>query len=301
MIKEKKIGAVIEVGTNSVKLLVAFVGEGGIPENIAYQRKITRLGEGLEKSGRLLPQATTRTIDAIEEKASWAAEKGAEKVFVVGTYALRAAKNSSDFTDLLKKETGLELEILSGEEEAWFTRDGAVMDFPESVVIDIGGGSTEVADDESAFSLPFGVVSITEKFLKNDPPENGEILEAGLFARRLYEKEINFLKPGREFSLIGVGGTITAAAALSLGLDKYEAERIRGFTLSIEDVEEVLLRLKSVNLDKRKMMMKFDPDRADVIIAGIVILKNFLEFFHVKKITVSVKNIIHGVFRNKFR
>ncbi len=296
---------VIEVGTNSTKLLVARREDGGGLSTLCYQRRITRLGKGLEDSGSLDPESMWRTAATVQAYHRLALDRGAEKVAVVGTHVLRAADNSLDFLVKVKELTGLEVEILTGDQEARATRDGALYDSPETggrnlVVLDIGGGSTEIVRGVWSRSIPMGAVSLTESCFFQDPPRDTQLVRASTRFRDRLLREVTFLVPGDRINIIGVGGTVTATAALWLKLDRYRPRLIEGFSLDGKKLDIIMDRLVKTDLPGRRSMMSFDPDRSDVIIAGLLILKVFFKYFHVDSFTVSMKNLIHGIFLKKF-
>jgi len=295
------------VGTNSTKLLIARTNDFLEIETICYQRKITRLGEGLKERGRLLnPDAINRTCDAVKEYFKLANEKGVREVAVIGTHVLRAAKNPLDFIEKVRIITGLEVQVISGALEAAATKEGALLNYGSKpdrniVIVDIGGGSTEIVRGAGSCSLPLGAVSLTEMIFNEDPPKKIQMIKALLRFRDLLLGNVKFLVPGDRVNFIGVGGTITSTAALSLGLDEYDPSLIDGYNLDEKQIIKILDRLSSVTLEQRKQLMQFDPDRSDVIIAGMLILSIFFRYFHVESFRVSIKNVIHGIFFRKFR
>lgn len=299
------IGAVIEVGTNSIKLLIGKLEKKNKLKTLTYTRDITRLGEGLKQSGILKVDAIKRSVETIEKYHKQAESAGAKKIEIVGTHVLRRAENPLNFIWKVKEATGLEVEILSEQQESFAARDGVMLDYEkqegkEIVILDIGGGSTEIIKEIWTKSIPVGAVSITESMFNEDPPKDNQLVRAATRIRDIFMEEITFMIAGERIQAVGVGGTLTAAAALAMGLDEFEPDKIHHFQLEESAVNQLIDKLKSVSLEKRKQMMSFDPQRADIIIGGMIILKVFFKFFDVEKFTVSVNNVIHGIFYQKF-
>lgn len=298
-------GAIIEIGTNSVKFLTASVKGFNTIEIYRNDRQITRSGEGLEETGVLSAGAMERTIGAVKDYTKIARSDGFEDIVVFGTYSLRRAGNSGDFINSIKAETGVETRILSGQQEAFMTRKGVLLNHPgksgkEHVIIDIGGGSTEVVYGSWAGSLPVGCVNMTEEMITDDPPCKEGIIRINSRVRDLLISNISFLNPGQKNSFVGVGGTVVTVAALSLGLTEYDPDRIHGTVINPEDLRFQLEKLCCVKLRERREILCFDRKRADVIIAGMAILNSFFKYFSMDNLRVSVLNIIHGMFYDCF-
>lgn len=302
---DRPMGAVIEVGTNSTKLFIGRLNQDNSLETITYQRKITRLGEGQKEGGDLLNEAMWRTASTVKAYCDLARDRGVRQIVIISTHVLRAAENPLEFIERVKVLTGLEMEILTEEQEALAARDGAMLDYgggPDrsTVIIDIGGGSTEIVRGIWCRSIPVGVVNLTESFFDRDPPSDIDMVRASSRFRDYLLEEVKFMVPGDRVHLIGVGGTINAAAALCQDLHEYDPTRIDGYLLDEKKIQHIYERLHRVSLEKRREMMAFDPDRSDVIIAGMLILRVLFRYFHVESFRVSVKNVIHGTFMNKF-
>ncbi len=298
-------GAVIEIGTNSVKFLTAAVKGFNKIEIFRSNRRITRSGEGLEETGVLSDGAIERTVGAVKDYAQIAKSEGFEDIIVFGTHSLRRAGNSEYFIELIKMEIGIDTKILSGQQEAFMTRKGVLLNHPckfgkESVIIDIGGGSTEVVHGSWAGSLPVGCVNMTEEMITEDPLCNEGIVRINSRVRELLLSNISFLNPGQNHDFVGVGGTVVTTAALSLGLTEYEPDKIHGAVISPDALRLQMDKLCSVSLEERRDILCFDRKRADVIIAGMAILNSFFKYFSMDNLRVSVLNIIHGMFYDCF-
>jgi len=301
--------AVIDIGTNSVKLLVAEKKADSHLETITYQVKITRLGEGLSQRGSLSMQPMMRTINVIKEFLKEAGAMRAVKTTLISTAAARVASNRDEFIKLVEKETHLPLKILSAEEEANLGRMGVSLEFNLSefpgIIIDIGGGSTEITitkgDFYDAHSIPIGAVNLTEEFIRSDPPASSEWDELCRKIRKnLKTLPENFLLfyDSEEKNMIGVGGTITTIAAMLQKLEVYNPARIHRFIFSYKELEKMNNSLREMTIGKRKKLPGLDPGRADIIPAGAAILAESMIFLNIEKCTVSEYNLLHGIIQS---
>jgi exopolyphosphatase / guanosine-5'-triphosphate,3'-diphosphate pyrophosphatase len=302
---KEMIGGVIDVGTNSVKCLAARTHPLERMETLLYTRKITGLGKGLGKKGSLLSESMKKTADVIEDYVKQLREMDVEEIVVIGTYALRTASNTSEFLQMVRDKTGLDIEILSGDEEAEYTTLGALLDIDERTparitIMDIGGGSTEITGGDFAKSLPVGALSVSEKFLESDPPTPGELKQAFDYLLNLFRREITGIKEKELVRGVGVGGTIMSAAALKKQLDKFDFDKIHLTTLNSEEIESFINKLYPVTTEHRRSLLPFDPDRADTIVGGLLIVRAFFNYFDVDRFTVSLKSLVHGIFYKKF-
>jgi exopolyphosphatase / guanosine-5'-triphosphate,3'-diphosphate pyrophosphatase len=303
--KRDFIGGVIDVGTNSVKCLVAKAHALERMETLLYTRTISKLGTGLERNGILLDESMERTVSIIEDYVKQIKTMQADEIVIFGTYALRIAENTGVFIKMIKDRTGIDVEILSGDEEAEYTTLGALLDIDECTpakitVIDIGGGSTEVAGDDYMKSLPMGALSVSERFLVSDPPSQQEMEEASEFLLNLFSENLVQLKEKNLVRGVGVGGTIMSAAALKKKLDTFDFEKLHLTELTVYELQLFIERLSQVTIEQRRLLLPFDPDRAEIIVGGLLILRTFFDYFKVDRFTVSLKNLIHGVFYKKF-
>ena len=275
--------AAIDLGTNSTRLLVADVEEGRV-EEVARGLTITRLGEGVDARGRLLPLPIARVRNCLAGYRRRVEELGAERVLVVATSAVRDADNGEAFLGEIEWSYGFPTRLLSGDEEAELTFSGvtAGRDLDAgSMIVDIGGGSTELILADRRFSLDLGCVRMTERF--------GEDLDACAAFVRSELPEIGVA------SAIGVAGTVTSIAALDLGLVDYDSERIHGHRLSRDAVEEQLRRLASLSVDERRRVPGLEPERGPVIAAGTVILREILDRYGLGEIEVSEHDLLYGI------
>lgn len=291
--------AAIDVGTNSARLLVADVADGRV-EPVRRRSTVTRLGRGVDLSGRLAAEAIEDACGAIGEYVEELAELGVEAVDAIATSAVRDAENGGAFIAELRERFALSARVLDGEEEARLTYLGASSETAPTVptlVIDIGGGSTELIvgqGEEIAFhvSLQAGVVRHTERHIGSDPPTANELEELATDIRGLIE---NALEPGvRAEAGIAVAGTPTSLAAVELELVPYDAERVHGHVLELRSIQRMLSRLAAAPLAERVRIPGLHPDRAPTIPAGVVILVEAMRAFGLERITVSEHDILYG-------
>jgi exopolyphosphatase/guanosine-5'-triphosphate,3'-diphosphate pyrophosphatase len=304
--------ASIDIGTNSTRLLIAdYQKNKFIP--LERKMKITRLGKGLEQKGIILDDSAERTLDTVLDYSGLIKSHNVERYRAVGTSALRKASNSDWLISYIYKNSGIRIDIISGEEEAGLSFCGAVkeMDLKSSffkkkqsgsvLVVDIGGGSSEfiVGDDSCNLklikSIDIGCVSLTEKFIGVAIPDKDSLDSMYSYIEDSLEKVIEKIKSLRPISIIGVAGTITALAAIDLGLKKYDSDRIHRHILSLKRVDEVYKKLCSLSLKSRKNVIGLDPKRADIIIGGTAILLIILKLIKNRYIMASEKDILDGI------
>jgi exopolyphosphatase / guanosine-5'-triphosphate,3'-diphosphate pyrophosphatase len=278
---------VIDLGTNSTRLLVADVDDGRVDE-VARRTIITRLGEGVDERQKLLPLPISRVRNALSEYRRELDELDAERVLAIGTSAVRDAENGEAFLGEIEWSYGFATRLLSGKEEAELTRRGVADGRElgdEVLVLDVGGGSTELTTAHQLISVDIGSVRLTERYLHGDPPTREE-LDA---AARAVREALPDLQP-RE--AVGVAGTITTLATLELG--GYDPERVHGHRLSRESVAAQLERLAALPLAQRRELPGLEPERAPVIVGGAVIVRELLDRYGLPGLDVSERDILHG-------
>jgi exopolyphosphatase / guanosine-5'-triphosphate,3'-diphosphate pyrophosphatase len=278
---------VVDLGTNSTRLLVADVNDGRVDE-VARELTITRLGEGVDRRRKLLPAPVARVRNVLSDYRRELEQLGAERVLAIGTSAVRDADNGEAFLGEVEWSYGFKSRLLSGEEEAELTRrgvsNGRVLG-DETVVLDVGGGSTELITANDRVSIDLGCVRLTERHLHSDPPTPEELDEAAGAVREA-------LPDWSPKDAIGVAGTVTSLAALELG--GYDPERTHGYRLSRESVERQLERLASLPLAERRELPGLEPERAPVIVAGAVIVREFLDRYGLDELEASERDLLHG-------
>jgi exopolyphosphatase/guanosine-5'-triphosphate,3'-diphosphate pyrophosphatase len=291
--------AVIDVGTNSTRLLVADVLDGRVSP-LDRRSTVTRLGRGVDLSGHLANEAIEDVCEAIGGYVGILEELGAETVDAIATSAVRDADNGSAFIAELRERFALSARVLDGEEEARSTYLGATSEAPPTeptLVVDIGGGSTELIvgrGREISFhdSLQVGVVRHTERHFASDPPTAVEMEALATDVRGLIEESVG---PGIEaHQAIAVAGTPTSLAAVELELEPYDPSRVHGHVLALPSIQRMLSRLASAPLAERVEIPGLHPDRAPNIVAGVVILVETMRAFGLEEVTVSEHDILYG-------
>ncbi|WP_327683477.1 Ppx/GppA phosphatase family protein [Streptomyces sp. NBC_00467] len=295
--------AAVDCGTNSIRLLVADA-DPATGELVDLDRRMTivRLGQGVDRTGRLAPEALERTFAACREYADIIKEHGAQKVRFVATSASRDAENREDFVRGVLDILGVEPEVITGDQEAEFSFTGATKELAgdeERLVVDIGGGSTEFVIGrhavEAARSVDIGCVRLTERHVRSDPPAAAEIaairadIEAAL---DLAELTVPLSGAG---TLVGLAGSVTTVAGIALGLDAYDSTAIHHARISYEKVAEVTRRLLESTHDERAAIPVMHPGRVDVIVAGALVLLAVMERIGAREVVVSEHDILDGI------
>jgi exopolyphosphatase/guanosine-5'-triphosphate,3'-diphosphate pyrophosphatase len=297
--------AAIDVGSNSVKIHVAELGNGARWKTLADQTEITRLGEGLRDTGAITPPAMARTLEALGRFVSTARTRGAERIAAVGTMCLREAANSEEFLMRARETLGLEIEVIDGEEEARLSYLAIIsgLPLPQGVIaFDTGGGSTEFIVGrgsviELRFSLNLGSVALTQEFLRSDPVTPDEL--SALLAH-LAPSLRPMTRPGKRFTMVGMGGTLTSMAAVKLELAVYDPERVHGSMLTRADVEAQVAQYRKAPIDERRSIVGLHPKRADVILAGAAIVLAILRHLDMDHLLVSDRGLRHGLIFDRF-
>lgn len=301
-----RIGA-LDVGTNTVLMLVAEKQPDGGVRRVLDLARITRLGQGVDHNHRLDPQAALRTLDAIAEFTEQARAAGAEKIVAAGTATLRDAADGESFIRRVRERAGVELEIISGEAEAWLSylavMRGLRLDPARKLlIIDIGGGSTEfIRADPGAklemASLQIGSVRLTERVIHHDPPTAHEAADLRLAIDEQLQGLGWRLDPE---VLVGIAGTVTTVCAVALEMTAYDPERVHGYRLSRKEVEHALGLFGSLPLAERRRLKGLDPARADVIFAGAAILERVMSECGADYVVVSDQGVRWGLAWREF-
>ncbi|MGI5245515.1 exopolyphosphatase [Dactylosporangium sp. CA-139066] len=294
--------AAIDCGTNSVRLLVADVSEASGVTDVTRQMRIVRLGEGVDRTGRLSPEAIERTRVALADYAGDIARAGVDAARMVATSASRDAENAADFQAMVFDTLGFAPEVITGDEEARLSFAGAVRGLaaePPFLVVDIGGGSTEfVVGSEgvdAALSVDIGCVRMTERHLRSDPPTPAQIAAAEADITAAVERALAAVDGGRARTLVGLAGSVTTVAALALGLPEYDPKRIHRARISAADVAKVTADLLGKTAEQRLANPVMHPGRADVIGAGALILRIIVERSGADSVIASESDILDGI------
>jgi len=303
-----RLGAV-DIGTNSVRLLVADVdGHGRDAKLRTLDRRmhITRLGQGVDRARALAPEAVARTLDVLREYRAALDEHEVERVRATATSAARDAGNRDEFFATARDALGVTPELLAGEEEAKLSFLGATADLDAPapfLVVDIGGGSTEFVlgteEPTGLVSLDIGCVRVTEQFLQSDPPAPEELANAVATVRDLVV-DVPRVVPGAADArtLVGLAGTITTIAAVEQGLPEYDPDRIHHFRLTRGAAEDVFRTLATESAAQRAHNPGLEPGRVDVIVGGAIVLVSILRVLGYDEVLVSEADILDGLVRS---
>jgi exopolyphosphatase/guanosine-5'-triphosphate,3'-diphosphate pyrophosphatase len=296
--------AVVDIGSNSTRLLVAEVAGGSLSE-LQRESIVTRLGEGVDATGRLGDEPQRRVFAAIDGYAGAIARHGADVSTAVLTSAVRDAANGAEFTAVVRERYGLDARTLSGDDEARLTFLGATAardpdDPTPLLVIDIGGGSTELVVGAGGavdfhVSTQVGVVRHTERHLHSDPPTRAELEALATDARAAIEAAVPAEIRERAGAAVAVAGTATSCASIDLALDPYDSARVEGHVLTRARLGELRDRLAAVPLAERRGVTGLDPARAPTIVAGAEVLLEVLSAFGLDAVEVSDRDILWGV------
>lgn len=299
--------ASIDIGTNTVLLLVADVNATGTIETVHHEQRLPRLGKDVDQQKRILIPAFDRVAWILNEYKNLALQLRSEKIIACATSAVRDAINGDEFIAYLKQTTGIDVEIISGDEEAALTYKGATGGSKNLVrqptVIDVGGGSTELTYAKQGtrngnrelhrYSLNIGSVRLTERYFKHDPPTPEEVASARQFVLEELSQVVN---PGfSQFQLVGVAGTATTLACLDQQLIEFEVDRVSGYRIEIDRVAGWCKRLASMRRNEIRALSNVTEGRADILAAGVLILFECMKLFGFDSLLVSEKGLRYGI------
>jgi exopolyphosphatase/guanosine-5'-triphosphate,3'-diphosphate pyrophosphatase len=305
--------AAVDCGTNSIRLLIADVPVEGAHTDLLRRMEVVRLGEGVDATGRLAPQAIERTRRVLAEYAAQARELGAERLRMVATSATRDAANRHQFEAMVTATLGQLPDVATGEEEAGLSYLGATASLaaaarahgsadpePPYLVVDIGGGSTEfVLGDatgvRAARSVDVGCVRLTERHLHSDPPPPEEVQAAEADIRAALAEVTAAVPVAEARTLVGLAGSVTTVAALALGLKAYDADAIHGSRIPVAAVRSVSAGLLTATRERRAALPVMHPGRVDVIGAGALVLRVVMDAFDLDEVVVSEHDILDGI------
>jgi len=295
--------AAVDLGSNSTRLLIADLDDAGRIEEIARRATVTRLGAGVDRTGRLDPAAIDRVVDELVVVHELLDRHGVERTVGVLTSAVRDAENGPELTSIVRDRFGIDARTIPGEREAQLTFLGATGgrdDDRRVAVVDVGGGSTEFvvgrAGDGVEFrvSVQAGVVRQGERHVHHDPPRGEELHAMADDVRAIFADAVpEPVRAGVE-AVIAVAGTATSCAAMSQELDPYDPSRVDGYVLTLAEIEELLARLAQMEEPDRRRVRGLQPDRAPTIVPGCVLLATALRTFDVRECEVSEHDILEG-------
>ncbi len=317
--------AAIDIGTNTFRLLIAqvypvrksgrdFLSNGvnnSVFKELYSERIITRLGKGICENGLIKKKAITTGIAVLKKFSDIISHHHVYKTAAIATSALREAKNSDEFLKKAKETTGLEIEIISGEEEAKKTSLGMLIGIPppkSALMVDIGGGSTELIFTRQqksllVHSLNLGVVYLADKYMKHDPPLKEDLKQ---MAEEISQKIMPIAKPftrffSKETAFIGTAGTVTALSAITQHLTKFEHSKIHNSRIPIEKVRDIFSHISIITIRERAKYHPFEPARLDIIVPGTLILLKLMEAFGFKEVIVSDNGLREGILLDLYK
>ena len=299
--------ASIDIGTNTVLLLIADIDERGFILPIHHEQRLPRLGKDVDRNRRIHISAFDRISWIITEYKNLARQHRAERIVACATSAVRDASNRDEFLSFLESTTGISVQVLSGEDEALWTFRGVVSGFPDianpSAVLDIGGGSTEISYSNpnehngnlrvNRYSLQAGSVRLTEKFFKHEPPLPAEIESARQY---ILEELSQVHNPGfGNYRLLGVAGTVTTLACMDQRLEEFDIEKVAGYRMDQQRVAAWLTRLSRMGSHEIRSLSNTTDGRADILTAGVLILNEIMDLFRFPSLTVSERGLRYGL------
>jgi len=293
--------AVIDIGTNTVLLLIAQFDVNGQITPLVYEQHVPRLGKAVDAQKNLQVDSMVRVVEVLEEYKKIMSQFELVNTIVCGTSAVRDAQNKEQFAELIQQRVGLDLEILDGEDEALWTYRGAISGLPgisKATVIDIGGGSTEITTGDqhnvtNSISLDIGSVRMTERWLKHDPPLPVELDTATEKIKTELANIKNLRQPGS--TLVGVAGTATSLAILDQGHHEFSIDAVTKYQLTREAVHSLFTKLKSMRAAEIRKLSAVMEGRADIITAGALILLHVMTHFKFDKMIVSERGVRYGL------
>ncbi len=294
--------AAVDCGTNSIRLLIADV-DGPTKLDIHREMRVVRLGQGVDRTGELAPEALERTRLALEDYAATCRALGVERTRVVATSATRDARNRNDFSAMVSATLGVVPEVVTGQQEAALSFDGATRDLDPGegpfLVMDVGGGSTELVLGTrsvlAASSVDIGCVRLTERHFANDPPTPVQVAAAEADIDAALDRVRQDVPVGRARTVIGLAGSVTTVAALALALPGYDAGRIHLSRLAAADIAAVSRRLLTLTRSERTALPVMHPGRVDVIAAGALVLAVVVDRLGLSEVLASEADILDGI------
>lgn len=297
--------AFFDIGTNTILCLIAELGGDGQFAILADLAEITRLGQGIEQRAQISSQGEQRSREVLRRYLKRCKEFGVEEIIAVGTAALRDAKNSDEVRARLKEALGLEIRVITGNEEAAYSflavQNGLPVAGKELLVVDIGGGSTEFIRGKDSgvsqtLSVNLGSVRLTERFLHSDPVRAEECAAMGAaIDQELASLREQWLADDRALTMVGIAGTFTTLAAVEKKLARYSHSQVHGSSLTLGEVRRQVRLFQAKTIAERKTIPGIEPKRADVILAGATLIERIMTFFHAECVIVSDQGVRYGL------
>ena len=299
--------AVVDIGTNSVRLVIAVANGLRIESILLQDGRITRLGEGLAENGQISRSAVDRTIAVLSEYAGHIRSYAPDRICYIGTSALRQASNREEVLSRFQQEIGVSVKVISGEDEAALTYRGALLGLDEIqgpfLVIDIGGGSSELIVGETtmkfwkAFSVEIGVVTLTEGWFRSDPPTDSEIVQVRHYLTERFKEVVTILRPYLTAGVtpVGTAGSVTTILAMVRKIIRYDPAIVHGQGLMRQEVEKLFCEIRPMKAKDRLLLPGVERGREDIILAGTLILLALLDFVNQAGLVVSAYGLREGV------
>jgi exopolyphosphatase/guanosine-5'-triphosphate,3'-diphosphate pyrophosphatase len=297
--------AFIDIGTNTILGLIAELKNDGSFDVLDDLAEITRLGEGVQRTGRISAEGEERSLEVLRRYLDRCKDLHVEEIIAVGTSALRDARNSAEVRGRFKEQLGLDVRVISGDEEAAYSflavQRGLPLNRRELLVVDVGGGSTElIRGNETgvsqAVSINIGSVRLTEQFIHSDPVQTEECEKMRLaIERELASLPHQWLKDSSILILVGIAGTFTTLSAVEKKLARYAHGEVHGSRLTLSEVRRQVALYQGKTIAERKAIDGLEPKRADVILAGAILIERIMTFFHLEQVIVSDHGVRYGL------
>lgn len=297
--------AFIDIGTNAILCLIADIRDTGRFRVLDDLADIARLGQGVDRTGRISPEGEQRALEVLERYRNHCQNLGVEEIVAVGTSALRDAENSGEVRTRYRAKLGFGIRVISGSEEAAYSflavQRGLSFGAQELLVLDIGGGSTEfIRGNQSgvsrAISIDIGSVRLTERFLHGDPVKAEEVASmVAAIDQELARVPARGVHAEAKLTLVGIAGTFTTLAAVHKRLTRYSHGDVHGSALTLDEVRRQVGLFQKASVAERKKIVGMDPKRADVIFAGVCLIERIMNFFHADRVTVSDQGVRYGL------
>ena len=297
--------AFIDIGTNTILCLIAELKNDGSFDVLDDLAEITRLGQGVHQTGRISPEGEERSLKVLQRYLERCKRLNVEEIIAVGTSALRDARNSAEVRARFKEQLGLDVRVISGDEEAVYSflavQKGLPLNRRELLVVDVGGGSTEfirgnAAGVVEAISINVGSVRLTEQFLHSDPVQTEECEKMVVaIEKELTRLPNQWLKDSSILTLVGIAGTFTTLSAVEKKLVCYTHGEVHGSRLTLIEVRRQVALFQGKTITERKAIPGLEPKRADVILAGACLIERIMTLFHSERVIVSDQGVRYGL------